>query len=117
MGYGDRQALLNQERTAPMSQADTPPALSVPKAPTPTQATDGGGYPGPGMNTPSQRPWEPVTAGVDTGPGPGPEAMQLPGPGGPRPDGYVTNTLAQLSNSDTTGTLAQLYLMAQQRGV
>lgn len=112
MPYGDHQALLAQERTAPMSQSNSIPPSAVPAAPagpggTPPQLTP--------LDAPSARPGEPITHGVDIGPGAGSEA--LPAAPAVQPTGYLTGLLGQLSASDMTGALADLYLMAKQRGV
>ena len=72
-------------------------------------------YEGGDFGGPTTRPDEPVTAGAPVGAGPGPEVLNA-APGA-QPSGYLTSMLSQLSNADTTGALAQLYVMAQQRGV
>lgn len=111
--YGSRQATLDQERSAPMAKEATPSPMPVPQ---------GGGqpaaapYPGGDFGGPTQRPDEPVTHGVDIGAG-GDSSVLGFQTGAQRPDGALTAMLAQLSATDTTGTLADLYLMAKQRGV
>ena len=112
LAYGDRQALMAQERVAPMSGDTSAPKLNIQSAP---QQGGGGDLPAVGFGDPSTRPDEPVTHGVDIGPGGGPEALGV----APQntPDGYLSSTLEQASTTDTTGLLGQLYLMAQQRGV
>jgi hypothetical protein len=60
---------------------------------------------------PSQRPDEPITAGIAMGPGPGPEVM------GARPIQIKTSdTLAKLLPFDDTGEIAILYQEALARG-
>jgi hypothetical protein len=60
---------------------------------------------------PSQRPDEPITAGIAMGPGPGPEVM------GARPIQIKTSdTLAKLLPFDDTGEIAVLYQEALARG-
>lgn len=113
MDYGDHKTLMDQERTAPMAGTPSTPNLNI--AP-PAQAAGGAGYQGPGLADPSQRPDEPITQGADIGAGDGPEALGMAPTPQQKPDGYMTQTLAQLSNTDTTGQLAKLYLMAQQAG-
>ena len=103
--YGAREESLQQQRSAPMSQQDSVPSVDVPSA--------GGGVGTIPGNAPSSRPHEPITTGVDIGPGAGPEVLGFQA----QPTGYITNLLQELSASDTTGTLAKLYLIAQQRGV
>lgn len=118
--YGDRQGLLDSEKTAGMAAAD--PAPSTPKiqvGPPPQNGGPGQGAP-PQMTpfgAPTQNPNEPVTNGVDIGAGQGSDAIQTSSPQGVQPTGYLTNVLQQLSTTDTTGTIGALYLMAQQRGV
>jgi hypothetical protein len=113
-GYGEQKAQLDAQRQAPMAgAAPMPQAAPVPQ---------GGGGAGASMASdfdfagPSQRPDEPITHGVDIGPGAGPEALTFQPTTG-QPDGYLTNLLGSLSPTDRTGTLAQLYQIAKQRGV
>jgi hypothetical protein len=110
--YGSREDSLQQQRSAPMSQQDS-------ITPTPVSSGDGGGagaYSGVPFGAGSQRPGEPITHGVDIGPGGGSDVLGLQQPGA-MPTGYLTNMLQQMSATDTTGTLAKLYVIAQQRGV
>ena len=81
--YGEAKAQKDAQRIAPMAGADpmAKPAVAPPGA-------GGGGMPayaGGDFAGPSQRPGEPITAGVDIGAGPGPEAMSFQPiqPGGP----------------------------------
>ncbi len=60
---------------------------------------------------PTQRPDEPITAGIAMGEGPGPEVM-----GGTRPAQRLSDTLAQLLPFDDTGDIAILYQEALARG-
>lgn len=106
--YGAREDSLQQQRGAAMSQQDNISPMPMPAG--------GGGAPGASpvpFDAPTQRPNEPITHGVDIGPGAGPEVLGFQ----PQPTGYLTNMLQQMSASDTTGTLGKLYLIAQQRGV
>jgi len=57
--YGDRQALVGQQQAAPLASA----GRGQPAAP--------GGVSPEGIFGPTAHPGEPITAGVDTGPGPG----------------------------------------------
>lgn len=111
MDYGDHKALMDQERTAAMSQADPIAAAPVPAAP------DGGlpagpQYQGAAMGDPTQRPNEPVTHGVDIGAGAG--SMVLPPSAQPQfqSQGPMTKLLSQLSGSDQSGALTQLFQSA-----
>lgn len=107
--YGDREAALQQERSAPMSQADAVHAAQVPT---------GAGPSGPAapFGAPTARPGEPVTHGADIGPGGGPEVLGIPG-AGQQPTGYLTAVLSQMAPADMTGTLAKLLVIAKQRNV
>jgi hypothetical protein len=80
-----------------MSQADSVPSMSVT-----------------GLNVPSLRPNEPVTAGVDIGAGPGSEAL---GATAQTPTGELSGLLYQLSATDRTGSLAALAMAALSRGL
>lgn len=64
--YGSRQAAVEQQQGAPMYAAAPP----------------GGGPPVPSVFRPTDRPNEPITAGLPIGPGPGPETGMLD-PGDP----------------------------------
>lgn len=65
--YGQRAELTELAQGAPMAQAmPMPTAMGTPPVPTV------------GIFEPTQRPNEPITAGVDVGPGPGSEALMTP---------------------------------------
>ena len=69
-GYGEQKEFQNMQAGAPMAKA-------------PTQRMPMGGNPLGNvvpLTAPSQRPGEPVTAGVDAGPGPGREILGLKSP-------------------------------------
>lgn len=76
--YGSVTALKNAQHIVPLPNAAA--AVSPPPGP---QSVPGGGAPqvAPGdinFEAPTARPNEPVTAGLPVGPGPGPEALNLP---------------------------------------
>lgn len=84
--YGERQQLLAAQRAVPMAPAPTTRAATAP-GPVPSTAGPGVPTPVPGAAgaflRPTERPHEPVTAGMALGPGPGPEALgPLTRPGG-----------------------------------
>lgn len=60
---------------------------------------------------PSQRPDEPITAGIAMGPGPGPEVL-----GSAQIRAKTSDTLAKLLPFDDTGEIAILYQEALARG-
>jgi hypothetical protein len=113
-GYGEQKAQMDAQRLAPMG--GTAP---LPPAPTVSAPSAGGGSAPPSLplHAPTQRPGEPVTHGVDIGPGGSASALSLPAGGGEMPSGYLTNMLASMSATDMTGTMAKLYEIARQRGV
>ena len=63
------------------------------------------------LYAPSQRPDEPITAGIAMGPGPGPEIM-----GAAQIRVKTSDTLAKLLPFDDTGEIAILYQEALARG-
>lgn len=118
--YGDRQGLLDQEKTAAMSQSSPVAGFPLPQAPsvpTPAAATRMGpaNYQGVPFGAPTQRPNEPITQGVNIGPGGGTEV--LPSAAQPQiaPQGPMTQALSQMG-SGLTGQMAALYASASARG-
>ena len=63
------------------------------------------------LYAPSQRPNEPVTAGVDIGPGPGSEALSMT-----KITAKTSDTLAKMLPFDSDGSIAILYQQAIARG-
>lgn len=123
MEYGERQATLAQERTAPMATTDPVQQLNIPTSPSnpPTaaaatasapQAAAGGPFV---FGGPTQRPNEPVTHGVDIGPGGGSEVLPQPIQQAQNPQGPMTQMLGQMGG--LTGQLAAVYSAASSRGV
>lgn len=115
--YGAAKQQAMDQRTQPMAAA-TP----LPKAPSPSdiaeQVQQLPQFQGMDLAGPSQRPDEPVTEGVPLGAGNGPEVLTMPqAPGVAPADGAMTNMLAGLSATDTTGVIAALYEAARIRGV
>lgn len=97
MPYGAQGDLLNAERGAPM-------AAAPPMPPPPT------------LDQPSQRPGEPVTHGADAGPGANSSILSSR-PGPPATGGELSQLIARAAAADTTGTLQQLLVAAQERGL
>lgn len=110
--YGDRQALMAQESTAAMSQADNVPTLSIP-APESGAMAAGPSVP---FDAPTQRPNEPVTAGVNIGAGPGSEVLPMEHTATFQQQGPMTQMLQQLSARDMSGPLGALFRYAQVMG-
>jgi len=64
------------------------------------------------LYAPSQRPDEPVTAGIAMGPGPGPEVL-----GNPQPQESLSQILSKMLPYDTNGEITALYEQALSRGL
>lgn len=95
--YGDGQALTQQQAAAPMAATPpTPPAVPI--------------------HAPTERPNEPVTAGAALGAGPGLEALNPAAVGMPA-GGAVSQALARVAASDSSGVFAQLLTIAQSKGL
>jgi hypothetical protein len=63
------------------------------------------------LYAPTQRPGEPITAGIDLGPGPGSNALMTA-----RTITKTSDTLAKMLPFDTDGSIAILYQQAVARG-
>lgn len=116
MAYGDHQALMQQESTAPMS-AD--PSTPTPNIPAPAGGSGAPAQAGPPLvpiGAPSQRPNEPVTHGADIGPGAGPEVLPMQHTDSYQQSGPMTQMLGQLSASDQSGVLSTLLQFARSQG-
>ena len=113
--YGQRTSLENAQRTVPMaSQPAIPPARPAGppgQPPGPMLAPpDPAGH----LMNPTARPNEPVTAGLPSGPGPGPEAMT--GLGQPGAPGNLADLLAQAAQASGSSALSFLAGQAQAQG-
>lgn len=97
--YGDRQAAMERQQAVPLPKrvgeqiaGQAQPAGAPPAGPGGGAPPEMGGIPpGLGYHDPTERPHEPVTAGLSTGPGPGPS----PGTGWTDPDMIAIRTLYQ----------------------
>ena len=96
--YGDAGKLMEQQAGAPMAQTNIPPV------------------PVTGLGAPSERPSQPITAGADAGAGPGSEVLNSASTGQPA-GGPISSLLARAAASDPSGELAQLLVVAQQKGL
>lgn len=110
--YGARKAQMDAQRATPMGPVPSPAQLNstpsggaggaaIPPAPLPGQVT--------GLDVPSTRPNEPVTAGLPVGAGPGPEAL-LPMGGGAGSDvaAQLRAIYARFPNDDVRAILEQM---------
>lgn len=112
--YGQQKTQLDAQRLAPMGAAAPMPPSASPASPDAGQQMPA--YQGGAFNAPSSRPGEPITTGVDIGPGAGSNVLNVqpvqPGKG----TGAMTALLQKFAATDTTGILGQLLSAAQQRG-
>lgn len=95
MAYGEGQATMQQQTSAPMAGAPSMPSMP---ATTPLFA-------------PTERPNEPVTAGMDFGAGPGSEALNLPR------ERSLSEILSSMIDIDSTGEVQELYNFVVSRGL
>lgn len=96
--YGQGQETYNQQTAAPMAAAE--PAPAVPSLP-----------PMLSLNDMTQRPDEPLTAGLDIGDGPGSEVMNLPN----RSQSLV-DTIRYLTQFDSSGDAELIYRTLTDQG-
>jgi hypothetical protein len=94
--YGQGQATYDQQTAAPMA-GTMPIPMAIPEA---TQIT-----------APTQRPDEPITAGVDFGPGPNSSIIKLP-----NTQPTILNVLQSIAENDPTGDTELIFLDLQNRG-
>ena len=104
LGYGEGQATMAQQQAAPMA-GPTPQARmgANPLAAMGTPLTP--------LTAPTERPGEPITAGMDFGPGPGSEALNLPR------ERSLSDILAAMIDIDPTGDVRDLYNFVVSRGL
>ena len=95
MAYGEGQATMAQQQSAPMAGSPTTPMM-----PSVTPLT-----------APTERPNEPLTAGMDFGAGPGSEALNLPR------ERSLSEVLASMIDVDPTGEVQELYNFVASRGL
>jgi len=106
--YGDATASQAAQRALPLPG----PGASVPSpsaaGPGNTQAPPMAlpGQLGP-LNAPTQRPSEPITAGLNSGPGPGPEAVGMAQPQEDPTLAQLKGILARFPNQDLQALIAQ----------
>ena len=97
LGYGEGGQNMANQQAEPLAGSPTPtfelPAV-VP------------------LNAPTQRPNEPITAGMDFGPGPGSEAIQIPNMAV-----SPSHTIRTLAQNDPTGDAELLYKALLSRGL
>jgi len=106
--YGEGVQYAAEKAGAPLAKAPKSPMISqAPQVPTEVSA------PAPvGLFEPTQRPDEPITTGINVGPGAGSEIL-----GVGRTTEKLSDTLAKLLPYDTTGEITILYQQAASRGL
>lgn len=107
--YGDGVAYEAAKSGAPLERAPKSPMLS--QAP---QVSMGINSPSIGLFDPTQRPDEPITAGVNMGAGPGSDALAMQSKFA---EEKLSNTLAKMLPYDQTGEIGILYQQAIARGM
>ena len=90
--YGQGQTTYDQQTSAPMAGSNIPQPKPPLPEPTPLMA-------------PTERPDEPVTSGINSGPGPGSEVMM----DRPNQSYTLTQTLQQLIKYDPSGDTEMIY--------
>jgi len=104
--YGEGQEMMDLQNSAPMSKTET----VRPRSARPRAARSGGVDAGlTSLFAPSERPDEPVTAGMPFGPGPGEPMSQ-------RATGNLTQTLRKLAAGSEGREVNILLRMAERRG-
>jgi hypothetical protein len=103
MQYGEGQELMTQQMSAPMAGPS-----QVASAPTPLGASMPSVTP---LTAPTERPDEPITAGMDFGAGPGSEVLNLPR------ERSLSEILASMIDIDPTGDVQELYDYVASRGL
>lgn len=104
--YGESKQLMETQQAAPMA------GTSKPTMQRPNIATAQNLPPIVPLSAPTQRPDEPMTAGMPFGPGPGPEALAIT-----NTTQSLSQTLSKIIQYDTTGELTELYDYLVSRGM
>lgn len=121
--YGEHQALVRSQQQIPLPASPALPA-GPPSSPPAGAPVAAGNLPdasigaalgmippsSPGLLGPSQRPQEPVTAGLPSGPGPGPEVV------GPPPVPTLADRMDAIAQANGDPQLAQLAQLARTLG-
>ena len=108
LGYGEGQATMQQQTSAPMAGTPTPQVASMASPVMPMSAMGEGVTP---LTAPTARPNEPLTAGMDFGAGVGSEALALP------QQRTLSQILANMIDLDPTGDARELYDFVVSRGL
>jgi len=109
--YGDGVAYNAAKSGAPLSVAPKNPLISQAPEVTPGSAPSASTA---GLFDKTNRPNEPVTSGIDLGPGPGSNALMMSSKFAAN---KLSNTLSQMLPYDQTGEIGILYQQALSRGM
>ena len=112
--YGDQKQTAEIASGAPIAKSPDvrpAPASDVREAATTRSAELASVTP---LYAPTQRPSEPITAGIDLGPGPGSDALMMKSAFS---ESKLSDTLARMLPYDTTGEIGILYQQALARGM
>jgi hypothetical protein len=101
--YGEGQQTMNQQLSAPMAGPNKAAAAANPVSAMMPPLTP--------LTAPTERPDEPITAGMDFGAGPGSEALNLPR------ERSLSEVLASMIDIDPTGEVQDLYNFVVSRGL
>jgi hypothetical protein len=104
LGYGQGQETMNQQQSAPMAGPNKPSASTG----NPLEAMVS---PLTSLSAPTERPGEPMTTGMDFGPGAGSEVLNLPR------ERSLSEVLASMIDIDPTGDVQELYNFVISRGL
>lgn len=110
--YGDGVAYAQQKAGAPL--AKTPDVSGATPTEVRAAASAAAAAPITSLYAPSQRPEEPITHGIDLGPGAGSNALMMQSQFA---QAKLSDTLAQMLPYDTTGEIGILYQRALARGM
>ena len=111
--YGDQKQTAEIASGAPI--ASTPDVRPLPASDIKEAATTKAGLAAATpLYAPTERPNEPITAGIDFGPGPGSDALMMKSA---YAQSKLSDTLAQMLPYDTTGEIGILYQQALARGM
>jgi len=110
--YGDGVAMTALKQGAPL--ASTPDVNGATNTEVRQAASTAPQPPVTGLFAPSERPHEPVTSGIDHGPGPGSDALRMQSQFA---QDKLSNTLAQMLPYDSSGEIGILYQQALARGM
>ena len=109
--YGDGVAYDAAKSGAPLATAPKSPLLSEAPQVSTSSASQS---PSVGLYDKTNRPEEPITAGIDIGPGPGSNALMMKSQFAQE---KLSNTLAKMLPYDQTGEIGILYQQAIARGM